>query len=57
MPRDANLELKGEPGTKLEELVVREDSTAGWAETRQGMLNNMVIGFCIFLPDPGYALC
>ncbi|CAE7456672.1 unnamed protein product [Symbiodinium microadriaticum] len=34
MPRDANLELKGEPGTKLEELVVREDSTAGWAETR-----------------------
>ena len=46
----------------MEELVVHgdseDDAETDDAETsRQGMLNNMVVGFFNFLPDPGYALC
>ena len=54
MPRGANLELKGEPGTKIEELLVDGD---GSMKSRQGMLNNMVVGSSFVFPDPGYALC
>ena len=47
MPRGANLELKGEPGTKMEELFVQGDPAGYDAETRRGMLNNMVVGFVL----------
>ncbi|CAE7778683.1 unnamed protein product [Symbiodinium necroappetens] len=44
LPPDANLELQGEPGTKVEDLYVKgyTDETP-----RQGMLNSMVIGSVI----------
>ena len=45
LPRDANLELQGEPGTKMEELVLEGVIYVGdVTRPRPGMLNNIFVG-------------